>query len=93
MTAAGTDMSRGGRERRKRKGDMGKPWVLPTKIDARRLGPPWETMVQDLSDREGETQSTRDEKVPLEGRENLRMRASTLSNPALMSTKGVETLL
>jgi len=37
---------------------MGDPWGVPTQTREKRLGEPWKTRVQVLSDRQEDTQST-----------------------------------
>jgi len=51
-------MCRGATYRRKRRGEMGDPWWVPTETEEERLGEPWNTRVQVLSDRKEDTQST-----------------------------------
>jgi len=64
---------------------------VPTDTGEEILGEPWNTRVQVLSDRKEDTQSTMYEGT-LEARSlALRMEVLTLSKPALMSRKRVET--
>ena len=58
MRPFGIDMCRGATYRRKRRGEMGDPWGVPTETGEGRLGEPWNTRVHVLSDRKEETQST-----------------------------------
>ena len=72
-------------------GEIGDPWGVPTETWEERLGEPWNIRVQVLSDRKEDTQSTIQEGT-LEARSpTLRVEALTLSTPALMSRKRVET--
>jgi len=58
MHPLGIDICRGATYRRKRRGEMGDPWGVPTEPGVERLGEPWKTRVQVLSDRKEHTQST-----------------------------------
>jgi len=60
MRLRGTAMCRGATYRRKSRGEIGDRWGVPTELEtgARRLGEPWKTRVQVLSDRKEDTQST-----------------------------------
>ena len=51
-------MWRGATYRRKRRGEMGDPWGVPTENGEDRLGEPWNTRVQVLSERKEDTQWT-----------------------------------
>jgi len=64
---------------------------VPTETGEERLGEPWKTRVQVLSDREEDTQSTIYEGTWEARSLARRVEASTLSKPALMSKKRVET--
>jgi len=71
---------------------MGDPCGVPTETGEERLGEPWKTRVQVLSDRKEDTQSTI-YKGTWEARSlGQRVEALTLSKPALMSRKRIETL-
>jgi len=71
---------------------MGDPCGVPTETGDRRLGEPWKSRVDDLSHRKDKTQSTILVGVFLARRAALRVVALTLSKPALISRKRVETL-
>jgi len=58
MRPLGIEMCRGGTYRRKRRGEMGEPWVVPTEPGEERLGEHCNTRVQVLSDRKEDTQLT-----------------------------------
>jgi len=70
---------------------MGDPWGVPTETGDERLGEPWKTKVLLLSDRREETQSTIEEGTWEARSLPLRVEALTLSKPALISRKRVET--
>ena len=67
------------------------PWGVPTETREERLGEPWNTRVQVLSDRKEDTQWTIEEGMREARSLALRVEALTLSKPALMSRKRVET--
>jgi len=70
---------------------MGDPWGVPTETGEEMFGEPWKTRVHVLSERKEDTQSTMYEGT-WEVRSLARMvEALTLSKPALMSRKRVET--
>jgi len=52
-------MCRGAPYSRKRRGEIGDPWGVPSETGEKMLGEPWKTRVQVLSDKKKETQSTR----------------------------------
>jgi len=58
MRPLGIDMCREATYSRKRRGEMGAPWGVPTETGEEMLGEPWNTWVQVLSDRKEDTQST-----------------------------------
>jgi len=60
MRPLGIDMSRGATYRRKRRGEIGDPWGVPTETrpGEERLGEPWNTRVHVYSDRKEDTPST-----------------------------------
>ena len=64
---------------------------MPTETGEERLGEPWKTRVQVLSERKDDTQSTTYEGTRAARSLARRVVALTLSNPALMSKKRVET--
>ena len=76
---------------RKRRGDSGEPWGVPTETGADMPGAPWKTSVHFLPVRKEETQSTMYEGMFLESRRARSLDALTLSKPAFMSRKRVET--
>jgi len=91
MRPQGIDMFRGATYGRKRSGEIGDPWGVPTETGEESLREPWTNSVQVLSDRKEDTQST-----IYEGRREasslaLRVEALKLSKLALMSKKRVET--
>jgi len=51
-------MSRGETYKRKSKGEIGDPWGVPIETGEEGLGDPWNSRVQVLFDRKGESQST-----------------------------------
>jgi len=57
MRPLGIDICRGATYRKKRRGEMGDPWGVLTESGEERLGEPWNTKVQVLSDRKEDTQS------------------------------------
>jgi len=65
--------------------------VVPTETGEERLGEPWNTRVQVLSDRKEDTKLTIEEGTREARSLALRVEALTLSKPALMSRKRVET--
>jgi len=91
MKPLGINMCRGTTYRRKRRGEMGDPWGVPTGTGEERLGEPGNTRVHVLSDRKEDTQSTTWEGMWEARSLALRVEALTLSKPALMSRKRVET--
>ena len=58
MRPLGINMYSGATYKRKRRGEMGDPWGVPTEIWEGRLGEPLKTRVQVLFDRKEDTQST-----------------------------------
>ena len=76
---------------RKRRGDRGEPWGVPTETGADMPGAPWKTSVHVLPVRKEETQSTMYEGMFLESRRARSLDALTLSKPAFMSRKRVDT--
>jgi len=64
---------------------------VPTETGEERLGDPWNSRVQVLSDRKEETQSTMSEGTWKAKSHPLRVEALTLSKPASISRKRVET--
>jgi len=70
---------------------MGDPWGVPTEAGEERLGEPWNTIVQVLSDRKEDPLSTIYEGTQGARSLALRVEGLTLSKPALMSRKRVET--
>jgi len=64
---------------------------VPTETGEERLGEPWKTRVQVRSERKEDTQSTMYEGTWAARSLARRVEALTLSNPALMSKKRVET--
>jgi len=70
---------------------MGDPWGVPTETGEDRLGEPWKTRVQVLSERKEDTQSTMYAGTWAASNLARRVEALTLSKPALMSRKRVET--
>src|ERR1700761_1064240 len=70
---------------------MGEPWGVPTSTGAFVPGAPWNTKVQERSDRKDVTQSTMYEGMLLRRSRALSVEALTLSKPALMSRKRVDT--
>ena len=76
---------------RKRRGDSGEPWGVPTETGAGVLGAPWKTRVHFLPLRKEETQSTMYEGMFLESRRDRSLVALTLSKQAFMSRKRVDT--
>ena len=76
---------------RNSRGDIGEPWGVPTSTGALVPGAPWKTRVQDRSERKEVTQSTMYEGMFFARSKALSFTALTLSKPALMSRKRVET--
>ena len=76
---------------RKSRGDSGKHWGVPTETGAAMPGAPWKTSVHFLPVRKEETQSTMYEGMFLESRRDRSLDALTLSQPAFMSRKRVDT--
>jgi len=70
---------------------MGDPWGVPTETGEERLGDPWRTRVHVLSERKEDTQSTMYEGTWVARSLARRVEVLTLSKPALMSRKRVET--
>jgi len=58
ISAWGIDMCRGENYNSQSRGEIGDPWVAPTETGEERLGDPWNSRVQVLSDRKEETQGT-----------------------------------
>ena len=77
---------------RNSKGEMGEPWGVPTSTGALVPGVPWNTRVQERSERNEVTQSTMYEGMDLARRRERSIVALTLSKPALISRKSVETV-
>jgi len=84
-------MCKGETYKRKCSGEIGDPWEVPTETGEERLGDPWNIRVQVLSDRKEETKSTMLEGTWEVRSLALRVEALTLSKPALISRKRVET--
>ena len=82
----------GARYKRNRRGEIGDPYRVPTETGEQMLGDPWKSRVQVLSDKKEETQSTIKGGIRAARSLALRVEALTLSKPALMSRKRVETL-
>ena len=76
---------------RKRSGHSGEPWGVPTQTGAEMSGAPWKTSVHFLPVRKEETQSTMYEGMFLESRRDRSLDALTLSKPAFVSRKRVDT--
>ena len=76
---------------RKRSGDKGEPWGVPTETGADTPGAPWKRSVHFLPVRKEETQLTMYEGMHLERRRDRSLDALTLSKPAFMSRKRVDT--
>ena len=76
---------------RNRSGDIGEPCGVPTSTGVFVPGAPWKTRVQERSERKEVIQSTMYEGMFLWSRRDLSLEALTLSKPALMSRKRVET--
>jgi len=70
---------------------MGDPWGVLTETSEERLGEPWKTSLHVLSERKEDTQSTMYEGTWEARSLARRVEALTLSKPALMSRKRVET--
>ena len=70
---------------------MGEPWGVPTSTGAFVPGAPWKTRVHECSERKNVTQSTIYERMFFARRRALSLNALTLSKPALMSRKRVDT--
>ena len=75
---------------RKRRGDIGEPWGVPTETGVDTPGAPWKTSVHFLPMRKEETQSTMYEGMFLERRRDRSLNALTLSKLAFMSRKRVD---
>ena len=76
---------------RKKSGDMREPWGVPTSTGAFVPGAPWKTRLQERSERKEVAQSTIYEGMFFPRRRDLSLEALTLSKPALMSRKRIET--
>ena len=72
-------------------GDMGEPCGVPTSTGALLPGAPWKIRVQDRSEKKEVTQSVMYEGMFPARRRDLSFDALTLSKPAFMSSKRVET--
>ena len=91
MMPVGMRRRRGARYIRQRRGERGEPWGVATETGAGMLGAPWKPRVHLLPMRKEETQSTIYEGMILERRRARSFVALTLSNPAMMSRKRVDT--
>jgi len=58
ISPLGIDRCKGATYKKKRRGEIGNPWGVPTEAGEGRLGESWKTRVQVLSDRKEKTQST-----------------------------------
>lgn len=76
---------------RKKMGEMGEPWGVPTSTGALMPRGPWKTRVQERSERKDMTQSTMYERMFFATRRALSLNALTLWKPALMLRKRVDT--
>ena len=91
MMPVGMRKWRGAMYIRKRRGESEEPWGVPTETGADMPGAPWKTRVHFLPVRKEETLSTMYEGILLERRRARSFVALTLSKPAFMSRKRVET--
>jgi len=91
MSPLEIDMCRGETYCGNSRGEIGEPLGVPTETGEGRLGEPWKTRMQVLSDRKEDTQSTMYEGTWEARSLALTVAGLTLSKPALMSRKRVET--